>query len=161
LANDLGNLLNRVVSMIQRYRNGIVPTPGEIGAREVELQRLAGETLQRVKLALDHWEIGNALNAIWNFVRRANQYIEQSEPWKLARQAEATALLDTVLFTATEAVRLLGIYLAPFLPSASNRLLEQLGMGPMAQGDWQTRSTWGGEALHQVSMGTVLFPRIE
>ena len=160
LANELGNLLNRVVSMISRYRKGTVPVPDEVGEREVELQRVAEETWQQVRLALDHWKIGSALSSIWYVVRRANQYIEQSEPWKLARLEGQAGKLDTVLYTAAETVRLLGIYLAPFLPSASNRLLEQLGVGPIEQGDWQTRSVWGNETLCQVIAGTVLFPRI-
>ena len=161
LANELGNLLNRVVSMISQYRKGIVPAPSEVGEREVELQRVAEETWQRVRLGLDHWEIGNALSNIWNVVRRANQFIEQSEPWKLAREEGAEGRLDTVLYTATEVVRLLGVYLAPFLPEASTRLLEQLGVGPIEDGDWRTRGVWGSEGLSRVLPGTVLFPRIE
>ncbi|MGI9058165.1 MAG: methionine--tRNA ligase [Ktedonobacteraceae bacterium] len=160
LANDLGNLLNRVVSMIQRYRGRIVPPAGENGEREIVLQQVASATLQGTKLALERWAVGNALSRIWNFVRRTNQYIEQSEPWRLARQAGQEGRLDTVLFNAAEATRLLAIYLAPFLPTASNRIVEQLGAEPIEKGTWLKQGTWGSGVFTHVKLGTVLFPRI-
>ena len=85
LANELGNLLNRVVSMIKRYRGGVVPAAGPTDELEEELQQAAGETRLRAEDALERWDIGGALGTIWGFVRRTNQYIERSEPWKLAR----------------------------------------------------------------------------
>ncbi len=161
LANDLGNLLNRVVSMIQRYRGGIVPTAGENSERETGLQQVASDTLQGTKLALERWEVGNALSSIWNFVRYTNRYIEQSEPWRLARQAGQESRLDTVLYNAAEATRLLAIYLAPFLPTASNRIVEQLGTQPIGKGAWLKQGTWGSGVFTHVTLGTVLFPRID
>src|SRR5256714_7813336 len=100
LAKDLGNLLNRVVMMTNRYRGGSIPTPGPYGELEQDLQRVAAETRSRAEAALEAWEIGNALSIIWGLVRRTNQYIEQSEPWQLARQAEKQERLDTVLYSA-------------------------------------------------------------
>src|SRR5579859_5929479 len=87
LANDLGNLLNRVVTMIKRYRGGSIPAPGPIGALEGELQQTAEEARQRAGAALENWDIGAALYSVWELVRRTNQYVEQSEPWHLAKQA--------------------------------------------------------------------------
>ena len=161
LGNDLGNLLNRVVSMVQRYRGGAIPQPGESGEREVELQRVALETRERVGALLDAWEIGNALNIIWNLVRRTNQYLEHSEPWKLARHSEQAGQLDTVLYSAAEATRLLAIFLAPYIPSTSNRILEQLALPPLEAGAWESRGTWGSDRLQQVVPGALLFPRID
>ena len=161
LANDLGNLLNRIVSMTKRYRGGSIPTPGPIGDYEKDLQRVASETKQSAENLLENWEIGAALNAIWNFVKRANQYIEQSEPWKLARQSEKEAELNTVLYHAAEAVRLLAIYLAPFIPSSCNRINSQLGLGAIEKAAWKDAGTWGSQALTHVSTGPLLFPRIE
>ena len=117
--------------------------------------------MQKTKLALERWEIGNALSSIWNFVRRTNQYIEQSEPLRLARQTGQESRLDTVLYNAAEATRLLAIYLAPFLPSASNRIVEQLGAEPIERGAWLKQGTWGSGVFTHVTLGTVLFPRIE
>jgi methionyl-tRNA synthetase len=161
LGNDLGNLLNRVVSMVKRYRGGRIPQPGPLGASEQELQRAVIETRERAATALEAWEIGNALNISWNLVRRANQYIEHSEPWKLARQPEQAERLDTVLSSAAEVTRVLAILLAPYIPSSSNRMLAQLGLGPVQQGAWEQVGQWGSVPLSEVIPGPILFPRLE
>src|SRR6266581_7366734 len=160
LANDLGNLLNRVVTMTLRYRDGIIPTPGPAGSLEEDLQRIAEETRHRAAAALNAWEIGGALSIIWNFVRRTNQYIEQSEPWRLARQAGQEERLNTVLYSAAEALRLLAIFLAPYIPSAADNILKQLGLEAVAGGAWVKVGTWGSRQLAHVVAGPLLFPRI-
>ena len=161
LANDLGNLLNRVVSMTKRYRDGVIPSPEVEGEYEKELRQVALETKQRTETTLENWEIGAALSTIWNFVKRANQYIEQREPWKLARQNEKAPELNTVLYYGAEAVRLLAVYLAPFIPSSSNRIYNQLGLGAIEKSAWKDAGTWGSQKLTKVSPGPLLFPRIE
>src|SRR6266566_3853827 len=160
LANDLGNLLNRVVTMTLRYRDGIIPTPGPAGSLEEDLQRIVEETRHRAAAALNAWEIGGALSIIWNFVRRTNQYIEQSEPWRLARQAGQEERLNTVLYSAAEALRLLAIFLAPYIPSAADNILKQLGLEAVAGGAWVKVGTWGSRQLAHVVAGPLLFPRI-
>lgn len=161
LAKDLGNLLNRVVSMIQRYRQGAIPQPGADGELERDLRRVADEARQGAEKALENWEIGRAIESIWSLVRRANQYLEQSEPWKLAREAEKQERLGTVLYSATEALRLLAIYLAPFIPSASEKIMAQLGLPAVKHGGWRELGTWGAVRLCAVSEGEILFPRKE
>ncbi len=160
LANDLGNLLNRVVSMINRYRGGAIPAPGPVDVLEEDLQKVARETPRRAAAALESWDIGAALNITWEFVRRTNQYIEQSEPWRLARQAGQESRLDSVLYSAAEATRLLAIFLAPYIPSASNRIRAQLGLSPMSNAAWVHEGTWGSRPLTRVVPGPLLFPRI-
>src|SRR5436305_6849398 len=161
LAKDLGNLLNRVVTMIQRYRGGSIPAPGPTGDLEIDLQRVATETRQQAETALEAWEIGNALNIIWRFVRRTNQYLEQSEPWRLASQPEKQAQLNTVLYSAAEAMRLLAVYLAPFIPGASHRIMSQLGLDTVSEAAWTSEETWGSRTLTSVKAGPLLFPRYE
>ena len=161
LANELGNLLNRVVSMINRYRGGAVPSAGSIGELEEELQQAAEETRLQAGAALERWDIGGALSIIWGFVRRTNQYIERSEPWHLARQAGQERRLDTALSTAAEATRLLAILLAPFIPSASNSILSQLGLAPVEHAAWLQQGTWGSGSFTKVNAGSLLFPRRE
>jgi methionyl-tRNA synthetase len=161
LAKDLGNLLNRVVTMVNRYRNGAIPAPGPASDLEEDLQSVAAGTRQRAEKALEAWEIGNALQSIWSFVRRTNQYLEQSEPWQLARRPEKEAQLDTVLYSAAEAMRLLAIFLSPFIPGASDRILSQLGLGAVGASAWVREGTWGSCPLSRVAAGPLLFPRIE
>jgi methionyl-tRNA synthetase len=156
LANDLGNLLNRVVSMIKRYRGGAIPAP----VLEEDLQQAAEETRRRAGVALENWDIGGALNITWEFVRRTNQYIERNEPWRLARQPEQGSRLDSVLYAAAEATRLLAIFLAPYIPSASDRILAQLGLEPVGNAAWVREGTWGSRQLTRVVAGPLLFPRI-
>jgi methionyl-tRNA synthetase len=110
---------------------------------------------------LERWEIGAALGSIWEFVRRTNQYIEQSEPWRLARQPDQAQHLDTVLATAAEATRLLALYLQPYIPASSERMLAQLGLAPAVAGEWSVAGTWGRVGLEHVAAGPLLFPRID
>lgn len=164
LGNDLGNLLNRVVSMMSRYRGGTIPTAHVQGVLEEDVQRVAEEAWRLAPIALNTWDISGALNIIWNLVKRANQYIEQSEPWKLARlkeQPEQQARLDTVLYTAAEATRFCAVLLAPFIPASSNRILAQLGLPAIEGAAWAEQATWGSVVLTHVVPGSVVFPRIE
>ncbi len=161
LARDLGNLLNRVVSMIKRYRQGVVPQPGAAGELEQDLRRAAAEARQGAEKALENWEIGRAIESIWSLVRRANQYLEQSEPWKLARDTRQQERLDTVLYSAAEALRLLAIYLAPFIPASSEKIMSQLGLQAIKHGAWRDQGTWGATPLGTIGQIEVLFPLIE
>ena len=161
LAKDLGNLLNRVVSMIQRYRQGMIPPVGVPGERELDLQRVAQEARQNTEKALANWEIGRAVESIWELVRMANRYLEQSEPWRLARDQEQSRRLDTVLSSAAEALRLLALYLAPFIPAASAKMLGQLGLSALKAGDWDRLGAWGAVPFCRLGETSVLFPRFE
>jgi methionyl-tRNA synthetase len=161
LGKDLGNLLNRVVSMVQRYRQGHIPHACRAEEYEQDLQRVALEAKQGAEKALEGWEIGRAIESIWLLVRRANLYLEQCAPWKLTRQDEQRERLDTVLYSAAETLRLLAIYLAPFIPSASAKMLSQLGQPALASGDWQKLGNWAAAPLCSTGEIAVLFPRIE
>jgi len=161
LANDLGNLLNRVLNMLTRYRQGVVPQASVPCALELDLQCVAAEARQDAEKALGNWEIGRAVESIWTLVKRANQYLEQSEPWKLARDPAQSERLDRVLYSAAEALRLLAIYLAPFIPAASAEMLSQLGLPASKPGDWDSLGTWGAVPLCSIGEARVLFPRFE
>jgi methionyl-tRNA synthetase len=161
LGNDLGNLLNRVVSMIGRYRGGVVPAPGVAEELESDLRVVAENARDRAAHHIDQWELNDALEHIWLLVRRANQYLEARKPWMLAKDVANAALLDTTLYTAAEATRLAALFLAPFIPDASDRIMAQLGLSPVADGDWERHGSWGGVAFGSVDPAGPLFPRIE
>lgn len=122
---------------------------------------MAVEARRDAEKALANWEIGRALESIWSLVRRANQYLEQSEPWRLARDPEQGQRLDTVLASAAESLRLLAVYLAPFIPTTSAQMLAQLGLPASTAGDWERLGTWGAAPLGQLGEIRVLFPRFE
>ncbi|MGH2354924.1 MAG: class I tRNA ligase family protein, partial [Chloroflexota bacterium] len=166
LANDLGNLLNRTVSMIGRYFDGAVPAPeGETGEREADVQRVARAAGAATAAGLERWDFDGALDGAWQLVRRANQYIDESEPWKLAREPAHRPLLGTVLYHAAESLRLLAIYLAPFIPGAAAKMQAQLGLPPLTNGAWNDdagQARWGGLAAGtRVQKAQPIFPRIE
>ena len=161
LGNDLGNLLNRVVSMIGRYRDGSIPLAVEHGELEAEVRKVAEQAVARTGLLIDNWELDDALGAIWSLVRRANQYLEERKPWSLAKSPMNDAVLDTTLWTAAESTRVIALLIAPYMPSTADRIMAQLGLDPISAGDWVSRSKWGSESFGAVSPEGPLFPRIE
>lgn len=161
LANDLGNLLNRVVSMVGRYRQGVVPVANVSGESEDDLQRVAGKARTRAESEFDAWALDRALDAVWTLVRRTNQYLEERQPWKLAKDESRKAELDTTLASAAEAMRLIAIYLAPFIPTTADRIMTQLGLPGVTANAWTALGSWQAGTVEQVVPGKPLFPKIE
>ncbi|GAC1473413.1 MAG: methionine--tRNA ligase [Chloroflexota bacterium] len=165
LANDLGNLLNRTVSMVVRYRSGEVPEAGEAGETEKSIRAIADRLALSVPDALDKYDPQSALASLWELVTRANRYVEETKPWELAKAVRggdtgAEARLSTVLYTLAEAVRLVGAGLEPFLPDTARRITEQLGVDPT--GAWLQRLEWGGlQPGTRTGAPQPLFPRRE
>ncbi|MGH7976103.1 MAG: class I tRNA ligase family protein, partial [Limisphaerales bacterium] len=110
LANGLGNLVNRSLSMLKRYRNGIVP------AKSDELSAFAAKAADETRALLKQNQLQAALQSIWSLVMRANQYVEQTAPFKLAKDPAQAKRLDEVLYNLTETCRVLAVLLWPFLP---------------------------------------------
>jgi methionyl-tRNA synthetase len=166
LANDLGNLLNRTVSMIGRYRKGVIPVPDEPTEPERSLQELAARVPDDVRRAMDQYDPQTALDAIWELVTRTNKYVEETAPWAVANQARtgepaAEQRLDTILYTLAESVRIIGVLLEPFLPGTAHQIHRQLGLEPAEQ-SWDARLQWGGTLPGTtVSRAKPIFPRLE
>ncbi|HEX8207351.1 MAG TPA: methionine--tRNA ligase [Solirubrobacteraceae bacterium] len=114
LANDLGNLASRTIAMVRRYRDGAVPA--------VEGEGLTQGAAEEVAAAMDQWRISDALDAIWQRVRRLNAYVEEQAPWKLAKDEDRAADLDRALVTLIDGLRDLATLLAPFMPETMGRL---------------------------------------
>lgn len=161
LANDLGNLLNRTVTMGQRYLGGDVPGPGGLDPRDVDLQATCERIGSAVEKAVATWDLPSALDAIWSLVRRANVYVEENEPWRLARPDGDRERLMVVLGNLVESLRVSAVYLAPFIPLTADRIMEQLGHPPVRPGDLSLAG-WGELSdVPRLVGGPVLFPRIQ
>jgi methionyl-tRNA synthetase len=152
LANGLGNLVNRSLSMLKRYRNGVVP------AASLELKQAADDAARKVEASLRANELQAALLQIWELVTRANQYVDQTAPFKLAKDPAQAQRLDDVLYNLCEVCRVLAVLLLPFLPNTSGRIYEQLGLSALPQ--TFNASQWGGlKSGHIIGEPAPLFPR--
>jgi len=172
LANDFGNLVNRTVSMTNRYLDGERPAPRP--ARESPLAEGWADTLRLVDEAIDRCCLNEALAELWEFVGGANKVVDAEQPWALAKAAKAgddaaAQRLRAVLGDLIEACRLVGLAAAPFMPGAAPRVMAQLGFGyaygPDGGGGPTLASelSWGAHAAEagRVAAPEPLFPRLE
>ncbi len=165
LANDLGNLLNRVVSMAHRYRDGIVPQPAT--APHASLVGLATTLPERVATAMTAYDPRQALEAVWELVVLCNRTVDETAPWTLYRSERngdltAATSLDGVLYALLESVRLIAHHLQPFLPDPSAHILAALGVPDDAQRPYAERVLWGGlPAGTRLAPPVPLFPRLD
>jgi methionyl-tRNA synthetase len=154
LANGLGNLVNRSLSMLKRYRNGVVP------AKHDELAAAAAKAADETRALFKQNQLQAALQSIWGLVTRANQYVDQTKPFKLAKDPAQAQRLDEVLYNLTETCRVLAVLLWPFLPGTAVKIYAQLGL--TGTPDKLDAATWGGlPAGHKIGELAPLFPRKE
>jgi len=152
LANGLGNLVNRSLSMLKRYRNGVVPN------RSDELAAEINGFVRQVREHLSRHELQDGLQAIWRIVNRANQYVDQTAPFKLAKDPAQAARLDEVLYNLVECARLLAVCLWPYMPTTSAKIQAQLALP--GEANRLDGAVWGGlQAGHTVGDPIPLFPR--
>ena len=165
LANDLGNLVNRTLSMIERYCSGKIPSTTQVGRSaqyDDPLQQATHDLAKQVDTAMSRIEFSNALDAIMRVVSQANQYIELTAPWKLTKgQGDGgRQRLHTVLYILAHVIRVVAITLEPFMPSVSASIRQQLSMGdsPHRLAD---ATSWTGDPLAGKTLGKreVLFPK--
>jgi methionyl-tRNA synthetase len=152
LANGLGNLVNRSLSMLKRYRNGFVP------AKSNDLAADAAKAADETRALLKQSQLQAALQSIWGLVNRANKYVDETAPFKLAKDPAQAQRLDEVLYNLVESCRVLAILLNPFLPGTSAKIYAQLGLP--GSPDKLADATWGGlPAGHTIGEPAPLFPR--
>ncbi|HSD24524.1 MAG TPA: methionine--tRNA ligase, partial [Solirubrobacterales bacterium] len=160
LADQYGNLANRVLSMIDRYREGTVP---DADAEETLASEFEGAA-ERVRALLDDAELTQALEEIWKLVRRLNQYVEEKRPWDLAKQEPAPAdperaikcaELDSVLYGLVEGLRVTTLLLHAYMPETTRRLLDALAELDPALAEFGSRG--GGQELGELAP---LFPKL-
>lgn len=161
LANDLGNLLHRTVSMIEKYHGGVVTHKEGTEAVDKEFIALVNETVAGYSDAMDHMELNQAIKDVWNLIGRANKYIDETAPWILAKDPAQAERLQAVMYNLAEALRIITILIAPFVPVTAPKIYEQLGLGK-PESFFMADAVWGKLATGtKVQKGEPLFPRIE
>lgn len=161
LANDLGNLLHRTVSMIEKYHGGVVTHKEGAEAVDKDFIALVNETVAGYSDAMDHMELNQAIKDVWNLIGRANKYIDETAPWILAKDPAQAERLQAVMYNLAEALRIIAILIAPFVPVTAPKIYEQLGLGK-PESFFMADAVWGKLATGtKVQKGEPLFPRIE
>lgn len=160
LANDLGNLLSRTVSMIEKYCGGVVPEAKEEDSFGEELRELATTTASKVEGFMDDFQFNLALESIWAVIGRANKYIDEEAPWVLAKDPASKDKLDTVMKNLAESLRIVSILIVPFMHTTSERMREQLGIGDI-EAVWEDAFVFDKMKGVKVSKGDPLFPRLD
>jgi len=154
LANEYGNLASRTLAMIERYRDGVVPSaepPAEIAA---EFEGIA----DAVRAQIDDVELTAALDEIWRRIKRLNRYVQDEEPWQLAKEEAEAAHLDQILYTLAEGLRVVSVLLHPFVPESVGRLLAALGREELDLDGARLGAAEGGARVGELGQ---LFPRVE
>ena len=162
LANDLGNLISRTVGMIDKYFGKTLPAYRESTEFDEALKEKAAQVTAKAEELLDKMLFSDALSEIWTLIRRANKYVDETQPWILAKDEEQRAKLANVLYNLSEAIRIVSVLIQPFMPNTPKLIWEQLGINDEALHTWDSAKTWGMlPAEITISKGNVIFPRID
>ena len=166
LANGFGNLASRVIAMINRYCDDVVPAPTELNDADAVIVDTVAKAFETANKAIDRLAIHDAINAVWTIVDALNLYITEQEPWVLAKDDANRDRLHTVLYTAVEGLRAIAVGLSPVMPTATQKLWDALGLGEalgaLTDQHLSRAGQWGiAPAGIRVSSLDSLFPRIE
>ena len=160
LANDLGNLVSRTTTMVQRYCGGTIPAPAPAAreALDADLEAAVRSAIAAVVRNFESFQITVALQETWELIRSVNQYIVRREPWTLAKDPAKRATLDATLYHAADALRVIATLIDPVMPSAGERIRAMLGVSVQRWSGLEPNALEPGTRLGAIEP---LFPRIE
>ncbi|MGY3765688.1 methionine--tRNA ligase [Vagococcus vulneris] len=162
LANDLGNLLNRTIAMINKYCDGVVPNyASQVTPFDSELSTTAADIIGKYNKAMEKMEFNIALSEIWKLISRANKYIDETEPWVLAKDESRKAELDSVMVHLAESLRISAILLQPIMTETPKAVFSQLGLSDDTVSMLDIRFGDFPSDTKVVAKGTPIFPRLE
>ena len=159
LANVFGNLVNRTISMVNKYFDGQLNNEFKEDDLDKELKEFAIETVNTVDEKMNELKVGDSLEAIIELFRRCNKYIDETAPWTLAKNEEDKVRLNTVLYNLIEGIRIGCVLLEPFMPETANKVFEQINT---EKTDYDSLNAFGGYECHKVTeKPEVLFARLD
>ncbi|WP_456272835.1 methionine--tRNA ligase [Bacillus sp. AK031] len=164
LANDLGNLLNRTVAMINKYFDGVIPAyKGSEGPFDKELLEVNKESVQNYEKAMENMEFSVALSNIWQLISRTNKYIDETQPWILAKDEDKKDELGNVMVHLAETLRRAAVMLQPFLTRTPQKIFGQLNVDKEELTTWESLEEFGmiPGGTKVVQKGEPIFPRLE
>ena len=161
LANDLGNLVSRTITMAVKYCDGKVPETSEANYDE-NLIQAASRTVEEMKSCFAEMSLHKALMAVWEFINITNKYIVEKEPWTLGKDPAAKEKLIAIMYNLLASLRAVAVLISPFMPQTAQKILLQIGAGDSEKLDLSGLLDWGTlRAGNPLTRGESLFPRIE
>ncbi|MGZ3577921.1 MAG: methionine--tRNA ligase, partial [Syntrophales bacterium] len=162
LANDLGNLVSRTMTMAMKYCSGKVPEVHAQAEEDRLLVAAAAKAVAEVENCFQELTLHRALIAIWDFINVTNKYIVEQEPWRLGQDAANKSRLATVIYNLLESLRIIAILVSPFMPGSAAKITDQLGITNAASQDFDSVRSWGGITHgNSLKRSDALFPRVK
>ncbi|MBR5152603.1 MAG: methionine--tRNA ligase [Clostridia bacterium] len=159
LANTLGNLVNRTVSMVNKYFDGVVYAPASATDFDADLEKVCLSSAKATENCMDKLRVADAMDEIWKIVDRSNKYIDETMPWVLAKTEEGKESLKTVMYHLIESIRFIASLLSSFMPDTAKAIAEQIGADELS---WESLSSFGAtKAEAKVGQATPLFVRLD
>jgi methionyl-tRNA synthetase len=162
LANDLGNLVSRSLTMALKYGDGNAPAPRAPADEDRILMETASRVVTEVEACFEDLALHKALMAIWEFINVTNKYIVEREPWTLARDPANQTRLASILYNLLESLRVIAVLVTPFMPGSAKKIMDQIGIADMTGQNFDSIRRWGGlPAGSTLKREESLFPRVE